>query len=215
MATVAERILDALTQGGPLDDDALAILLDISPRQTVNQAARRLHASGRLVRQPGQDGKIVNVLAAEGAAEPEAAPLSAAAAARSSGVAVLTEDEVKEAVCAHLTDLGFDVAVAWGRVRGIDLDAQHPDGRRIICEAKGEVAKGGAQQVNYFLGALGELVQRMSDPRATYALALPGHRQYRGLIGRLPALARERLGLTVFWVTRDGKTLCVEVDDGS
>lgn len=102
----------------------------------------------------------------------------------------------------HLVAAGFDVTVAWGREPGIDLTARHPDGRRYIIEAKAEKGVTGPQQHNYFVGMLGELVQRMSDPHATYAIALPEIRQYRGLVDRLPNLARQRLGLHVFWVAR-------------
>lgn len=102
---------------------------------------------------------------------------------------------------AHLEANGWTVTVAWGRVRGIDIDARRA-GDRLIIEAKGE-APAGPQQVNYFLGALGELIQRMDDPTAQYGLALPDHPQYRGLVDRLPALARERLGLEVFFIGRD------------
>lgn len=42
----------------------------------------------------------------------------------------------------------------------------------------------------------------MTDAR--YGLALPDHRQYRGLVERLPALARDRLHLVVYFVGRDG-----------
>ncbi len=124
----------------------------------------------------------------------------------------ITEDEVKEAVRAHLTVHGFDIEVAWGRVRGIDIEARHPDGRRYVIEAKAEVGKRGPQQVNYFLGMLGELVQRMDDAQASYGIALPDNRQYRGLVDRLPALAKERLRLTTFWISRDGDAFNVEVD---
>jgi hypothetical protein len=50
---------------------------------------------------------------------------------------------------------------------------------------------------------LGELLQRMSDPAATYGLALPDSQQYRGLAGRLPALAWQRMRLTVLFVSKD------------
>lgn len=54
-----------------------------------------------------------------------------------------------------------------------------------LIEAKGEINLS-AQQVNYFVGALGELVQRMSDTAARHGLALPNNRQYRGHVDRLP-----------------------------
>jgi len=59
---------------------------------------------------------------------------------------------------------------------------------------------------------LGELAQRIEDPHASYGIALPDNRQYRGLVDRLPALAKERLRLAVFWVSRQGDALIVEVD---
>jgi hypothetical protein len=114
----------------------------------------------------------------------------------------VTEDAVKRAVAAVLEADGWTVDVRWGRDRGIDLDARRGS-QRLIIEAKGE-APAGPQQVSYFLGALGELVQRMSDPAARYALALPDHPQYRGLVQRLPSLARQRLLLDVFFVDARG-----------
>ena len=209
MVTLAERILDAIRYM-PLDDDVLAKRLGVGHRQAVNQAAGRLEAQGRLRRFTGRDGKIVNAL--PGSPVQQTSELIPPLVAPSSGGSRITEDEVKEAVRAYLTARGFDVAVAWGRVRGIDVDARHADGRRYVIEAKAEVGKIGPQQVNYFLGMLGELVQRMDDAQASYGIALPDNRQYRGLVDRLPALARERLRLAVFWVSRDGDELVVEVD---
>ena len=98
--------------------------------------------------------------------------------------------------------MGTNVRVAWGRQRGIDIEAtrsEPPD--RLVIEAKGEATLQ-PQQVNYFLGALGELLQRMNDPNARYGLALPDNRQYRGLVQRLPTLVWTRLNLIVFFVRR-------------
>jgi len=124
---------------GPLDDDLLANRLGVGHRQSVNQAARSLEAQGRLRRFTGPDGKIVNA--------PPDSPARAYESPRrvvpGSVGSRITEDEVKEAIRAHLTSRGFDVHVAWGRVRGIDIDARHPDGRRFVIEAKAEVGKSG------------------------------------------------------------------------
>jgi hypothetical protein len=210
MATLAERILEAI-RFGPLNDDVLASRLEVNHRQAVNQAARGLEAQGRLQRFTGGDGKIVNALrdwTAPAVAAPDASQVipSDAAAVR------ITEDEVKEAVRAYLSTLGFDDAVAWGRVPGIDIYARHTDGRRYVIEAKAEVGKNGAQKVNYFIGMLGELVQRMDDANASYGIALPDNRQYRGLVERLPGLAKDRLHLSVFWVSRSSTQLVVQVE---
>jgi hypothetical protein len=210
MATLADRILDAIRYA-PVDDDVLAKRLGVGRRQAVNQVARRLEAQGRLRRFTGPDGKIVNALPDSPAQQPSE-PRPPSVVLGGSDHSRITEDEVEEAVRAHLTAPGFDVAVAWGRVRGIDIDARHPDGRRYLIEAKAEVGKNGPQQVDYFVGMLGELVQPMDDVQASYGIALPGNRQYRGLVNRLPALAKEWLGLAVFWVSRERDEWIVEVD---
>lgn len=114
----------------------------------------------------------------------------------------ITEDQVKAAVQAWLESRGWSVVVRWGRERGIDIEARSAD-RRYVIEAKGE-APPGPQQVNYFLGALGELVQRLDDGATHYGLALPDNRQYRGLVDRLPAEARARVVHVVFFVDVEG-----------
>lgn len=209
MATIADRILDAIRYA-PLDDDVLAKRLGISQRQSVNQVARRLEREGLVTRYTGPDGKIVNALAdgvSLSAPRHENPPVNIV------GGQPITEDEVKEAVREHLAAQGFQVRVAWGRSPGIDIEAVHPDGRRYVIEAKAEKGVTGPQQHNYFVGMLGELVQRMSDPHARYGIALPENSQYRGLVGRLPAEARERLGLVVFWVRRSDGRLALDVED--
>lgn len=193
-ATLADRILAELSKSGvPLDDDQLAARLGVV-RQMVNQTARRLSQQGRLTRHAAAGAKITNLLSTT------EAPLPLPPAPKPSPSSRLTEDEVKKAVHDHLVDEGYEVTVAWGRSRGVDIDARGARGR-FLLEAKGEVALQ-PQQVNYFLGAIGELVQRMSDPDARYGLGLPDNPQYRGLVRRLPDLAWERFDLVVFFVSR-------------
>ena len=50
----------------------------------------------------------------------------------------------------------------------------------FVVEAKGEAANS-RQPVNYFLGGLAELEERMADPATTYALAQPDGMKERGL----------------------------------
>jgi hypothetical protein len=119
---------------------------------------------------------------------------------------------VKQAVRDHLQSIGYEVTVAWARERGVDIMARRGN-ERLLLEAKGEAAAG-PQQVNYFLGALGELLQRMDDPEATYGLALPDHRQYRGLVERLPRLVFERLNLRVYFVQHDNSGFHVREHQG-
>ncbi|MEO3859935.1 hypothetical protein ABGB08_33955 [Acrocarpospora sp. B8E8] len=206
-STWAERIVEALRiSSHPLNDDALARRLDASQRQTINQVCRQLAARGKITRLTGPDGKIVNMLIAANSSAKGVSDPGTASSKNSSGDRLLTEDMVKEAVKSHLEGLGYSVTVAWGRAHGIDIEAHRADDH-LYLEAKGEAASP-PQQVNYFIGALGELVQRLRDPYARYGLALPDHPQYRGLVQRLPALARERLNLVIMLVDRhDGTTV--------
>lgn len=195
--TLAERILAELARAArPLDDDQLGERLGVA-RQAVNQVARQLEKQGRLVRYANHGEKIKNRLPA---GQPAVGPLTEPVAPVVRPGDLLSEDEVKAAVRDHLEAAGYKVSVAWGRRTGVDIDAAGPDGRLLI-EAKGAVALQ-PQQHNYFLGAIGELVQRMSDPQARYGLALPDNPQYRGLVQRLPDLVWERLRLVVFFVVR-------------
>lgn len=114
----------------------------------------------------------------------------------------LSEDDVKRYVHRWLEASGWKVSVAWGRTPGIDISAEK-DNQRWLIEAKG----GGslpAMRVNYFLMMLGEILQRMDDPAAQYSIALPNMAQFRGLWGRLPQLAKDRLALTALLVSQDG-----------
>lgn len=57
---------------------------------------------------------------------------------------------------------------------------------RLIIEAKGESSLNPMYN-NYFLGALGELVQRMDGPGARYGLAFPAHKKFVRLATELPS----------------------------
>jgi len=203
MATLDDRILNLLGQGVGLDDDEIAARLGVV-RQHVNQTCRRLNAQGLVRREVGPRGKIVNRRTDAPAPEPRPP--------RSTAVEdFITEDEVKAAVKAHLEAQGYQVEVVWGKGRGIDVEASRA-GSRLVVEAKGEVASQ-PQKTNYFLHALGELVQRMSNQEADYGLALPDNGTFRGLVDRLPRLAKDRLRLRVYFVSRSGDGLSVREED--
>jgi hypothetical protein len=113
-----------------------------------------------------------------------------------------SEDDVKRGVEAWLVASGWQVQVKWGRDKGIDIEATK-DGARWIIEAKG---CGSRDQMrgNYFVSLLGELLQRMNDPDARYAVALPDMKQFRGLWARLPDLAKARARISVLFVDAAG-----------
>lgn len=204
----AERIIAELERSGrPLADAELADALGLR-HQAVNQTCRSLERLGQIRRLETVGSPIRNVLVEV------PAPDAAASVVSMPATSLLTEDEVKAAVKEDLVARGYEVEVAWGRAPGVDIVARRHDGR-ILLEAKGEAANP-PQQVNYFLGAIGELVQRLDDPDARYGLALPDHRQYRGLVTRLPHLAWTRLHLVVLFVRRvDGAFEVEWVDPAS
>jgi hypothetical protein len=199
--TQIERILGAIRAADrPPTDAELAKLGFV--HQAVNQACRQLERRG-LIKRPKISGRIVNVGA-------DATVVGHEATGSPRSATHLAEDDVKRAMGDLLQSWGFAVTIAWGRSRGIDIEARR-GAKRWVIEAKGS-APPGPQQVNYFLGALGELVQRMSDDAAHYGLAVPDGPQYRGLVRRLPELARRRIDLTVFFVRREGDAFAVDVE---
>jgi len=57
---------------------------------------------------------------------------------------------------------------------------------------------------NYFLGILGETLQRMDDDNARYSIAFPEMAVYRELWNRLPKLAKQRTKIDMLLVDKDG-----------
>jgi hypothetical protein len=72
-----------------------------------------------------------------------------------------------------------------------------------VIEVKG-IGSRPQMRVNFFLGVLAELLQRMDDPHAAYSVAFPDVAQYRGLWNRLPALAKQRTSITAIFVSENG-----------
>ncbi|MDQ6878588.1 MAG: hypothetical protein M3082_13040 [Candidatus Dormibacteraeota bacterium] len=126
-------------------------------------------------------------------------------AARVQEAVLLAQDRVIEAVRVYLEARGYTrVEVNLGRRHGIDIEATGPSGR-FIAEAVGAYLTQ-PEDTNHFNSVLGQIVQRMSDAEANYALALPYTDTYRALVGKLPTLAWQRLGLTVLFVSHDRET---------
>jgi hypothetical protein len=114
------------------------------------------------------------------------------------GALGLSDDRVKIAVATALEGAGWTTEVRWGKTPGIDIDARCGRARLVIV-VKGEDSLR-SMRVNHFVGALGELLQRMDSPNAHYALALPSHRQFVSLATRLPAWVRSHLQLSFLLV---------------
>lgn len=192
-------VLDFISKEPGLSDRQLTdrVLGQGEPPQAVNALCRQLEAEGLCVRRKRSDGRLGNF--PNGGPVPVEAPLAPDPVPHADGI---SEDDVKRAVKDKLERDGWECHVAWGGTHGIDIDA-HRDGRRWVIEAKGS-GKSNPQRANYFVGALGELMQRTSDPSADYGIALPDLDQFRRLWERLPALAKRRMRLSALFVAEDG-----------
>ena len=185
-------------------DDCLSKLLKIEPRQTIQQKTSALGKTFPFQRRSGRCSLckstklVIGCVGLQNASK----PVADSAPAVPEQPTVFSEDEVKKALENRLSAQGWSLEIKWAKQQGIDIHAKR-DSERWIIEVKG----GGSLQpmrVNYFLGVLGETLQRMDDPNAKYSIALPNLRPFRNLWERLPVLARQRTQISALFVSRDG-----------
>jgi hypothetical protein len=200
MAVFSQELIDFVSKFPGLTDREITnrIRGRSSPQQPVNQAARNLASRGCLVRKKRDDGLIGNYPG--GAEYSTTSPKSGQT--RNHDLEALSEDEIKQVLERWLNGKNWSTRIAWGKTQGIDIDAKNEKSRWII-EVKGPGSRQ-PMRVNYFLGILGETLQRMDDAKARYSIALPDLKQYRGLWERLPALAKKRTGISIIFVSNDG-----------
>ena len=199
MHSLPEEILEAVTKWPGMTDREMTNQLRgrSAPQQPINQAARALDAKGQLLRKKRDDGLIGNYLG-----DAIVQVMAPKPGTKNHDVEALSEDEIKKVIDDGLKADGWITDVAWGRAPGIDIDAKRGNDRWII-EVKGPGSRS-PMRVNYFLGILGETLQRMDDPNAKYTIALPDLNQYRGLWDRLPALAKSRTKISIMLVSLAG-----------
>ena len=218
--TNKDKIQAALIKLGAICDDCLSSAAMVKPRQAVNQACRSLEGQKQLVRSRDvcprcgvtkilnryQGGNGLSSGNIKESAKPTYRPQKATSRSdrvRNHDVEALSEDEIKEVLVRWLDEDGWSSNVAWGRTPGIDIEATKGK-KRWVIEAKGPGSRP-QMRVNYFIGILGEMLQRMDDPGAKYSIALPDLPQYRGLWNRLPQLAKKRTDISIIFVTAGGK----------
>lgn len=199
MSTLAERVMAFIKERPGLTDREISDVMfgPRRPQQPVNSTCRTLVSRGQIERRRRPDGLIGNYPSgtADSQATPRDDPLRGAAQA-------LSEDRVKEILERWLRAQGWESKISWGRTHGIDVAATRGSEKWII-EAKGGGSRS-EMRVNYFLGVIGETLQRMDDPDARYSIALPDHEQYRRLWRRLPRLAKSRTRITALFVSGSG-----------
>ncbi len=199
MPSLPEQILEAVAKWPGMTDREMTNQLRgrSAQQQPVNQAARALDAKGQLLRKKRDDGLIGNY-----PGDAIVQVVTPKPGTKNHDVEALSEDEIKKVIDDWLKADGWTTDVAWGRAQGIDIDAKRGNERWII-EVKGPGSRS-PMRVNYFLGILGETLQRMDDPNAKYTIALPDLNQYRGLWDRLPALAKSRTNISLMLVSLAG-----------
>lgn len=84
----------------------------------------------------------------------------------------------------------------------LDVEATR-NGERWLIEVKGPGSRP-EMRVNYFIGILGETLQRMDDPKAHYSIAFPDMQAFRNLWAKLPSLAKQRTGIDLILVDEVG-----------
>lgn len=209
--TLAGQVLDLLGGTPGLTDREITNTLrgKSAPQQPINITARQLAKRGLLFRRKREDGLIGNYLPDTSGSPHQAAPLSISH--RDHHVThedVFAEDRLKAVLEQWLAADGWSTEIAWAKQRGVDIHARRSEERWLI-EVKG-IGSRPEMRVNYFIGILGETLQRMDDPAAKYSIALPDVPQFRNLWKRLPQLAKKRTGISVLFVSAEGKVIELE-----
>lgn len=165
------------------------------PTKYVNQNCRTLVTKGVIIRKKREDGLIGNWL------KDEYHNLNLVETVNPADQ--LSEKKIKQILEIYLNSLGWQTKIAWGFTHGIDIEACSGKQRWII-EVKGCETEN-LLPVNLFVAVIGEAIQRMDESRCKYSIALPDIDQFRRLWYRLPALAKEKTGLSALLVSREGR----------
>ena len=161
MATLTDELREFVAANPGLTDREITNALRgrKAEQQPINQAARLLESKRFITRRKRpEDGLIGNYLSD---APPPSEPLKGQAK-ENHDLDALSEEEIKTKRNDWLNAQGWNTQVAWGRTPGIDIDARRGEERWII-EVKGPGPRS-PMRVNYFIGILGETLQRMNDP---------------------------------------------------
>ncbi len=119
----------------------------------------------------------------------------------------MIESEVVDAFCAYLTVNGWQIQREVKTPTG-PVDVVATKGvERLVAEAKGLTADAGLDMNT----AYGQLLNRMTDPGARYAVVAPESSRKAAL--RVPRRVRDLLGIDVYVVTASGAVSQVEAEE--
>ncbi len=202
MSKIGDQIIQILSQNPGLSDREItdAIHGHQAPQQYVNRTCRSLESQGVISRSRRADGILGNYLTGK---NPFPEPSSKAKSGQDYGS--LPEKKIKQVLETYLSTRGWNPKIAWGQSHGPDIEAKRGTEQWVI-EVKGSGSLD-PMRVNYFLSVLGEILQRMYEPKCKYSIALPDMKQFRGLWERLPILAKNRTGITALFINSAGNVI--------
>jgi hypothetical protein len=193
--TLKEKIVNLLKdQPGLTDREITNILFGKEyPQQSINQSCRNLEQKEIIVRN-NEVGKIKNYLLKDKSLIKKVE----SSIGQNDNNEKLSEDEVKKILEKYLAVNGWSVNISWGKSSGADIVAQK-DLKKWVIEVKG-CGSSNPMRVNYFLHALGEILQRTDNQETKYSIAFPDLKQFRNLWERLPQVAKDRTRITVLFI---------------
>jgi hypothetical protein len=163
----------------------------------INQNCQSLKTQGVLYRKKREDGLIGNWLK-----ENDHTIQLVNQVEMKSQSEDVSEKKIKQILEKYLAERGWTPEIDWSASHGIDVQARRGDEHWII-QVKG-AGTFHSILINKFLIVLGEIVQRMDDPKIRYSIALPDIEEFRRLWERVPALAKSRLQISVLFVNLTG-----------
>lgn len=193
--TLKENILEYLQHSPGATDTELEKHLG-KRHQAINQACRQLSASGYLIRTINPQNNLIGNYPLKKEYVTKSTP-------RANGNDnALQEEDIKRILNSYLIQNNWISKVAWNHQHGADIVAER-NGERWVIEVKGPGSRQ-PMRVNYFIGILGEILQRMDDCNVRYSIAFPDLDQYRRLWNKLPQTAKERTTIDLILVDKNG-----------
>ncbi|MFA5309799.1 MAG: hypothetical protein WC370_10010 [Dehalococcoidales bacterium] len=110
--------------------------------------------------------------------------------------------KVRRVLEKHLTAQGWHLEANGIPNHNIDIEARRGREKWII-EVKGTESPAPVI-FSSFVSALGGILRRMDDQNCKYSIALPDTKPFRRLWERLPAIAKDRTGITALFVDQNG-----------
>lgn len=212
--TIENRILVYLRDfPDGLDDDEISDALNIKPRQTVNQACRRLESDGKLTRAKLHGPKLRNYLNSKWEPQPD----MQVAPSHPGEAPWHCEANVQRVIVDWLPTKGWIVrsfADAATKERGVNIIAAKPDGSVLYITAKGFPEKTATKRTHpstqaghWFKDGFHDLLEWLGESQeTTLAFSLPDYPRYRKLAERVQWL-KPIIGYTFYWVREDGTVI--------